>query len=50
MLIKNSLFSSFFENLKEAGFLCALVLRLKPILFSPGDYVCRKGKLDNYFN
>ena len=31
-----------FQN-TEAGFLCELVLRLKPILFSPGDYICRKG-------
>lgn len=33
-----------FQN-TEAGFLCALVLRLRPILFSPGDYVCRKGEV-----
>ncbi|XP_074604618.1 uncharacterized protein LOC141857935 [Brevipalpus obovatus] len=33
-----------FQN-TEAGFLCALVLRLKPVLFSPGDYVCRKGEI-----
>ena len=32
-----------FQN-TEAGFLCELVLRLKPVLFSPGDYICRKGK------
>ena len=31
-----------FQN-TEAGFLCELVLRLRPILFSPGDYICRKG-------
>ncbi|KAJ8309682.1 hypothetical protein KUTeg_011547 [Tegillarca granosa] len=30
-----------FQN-TEAGFLCELVLRLKPVLFSPGDYICRK--------
>lgn len=33
-----------FQN-TEAGFLCELVLRLRPVLFSPGDYICRKGKL-----
>ena len=32
-----------FQN-TEAGFLCELVLSLKPVLFSPGDYICRKGK------
>ncbi|ESO00928.1 hypothetical protein HELRODRAFT_192482 [Helobdella robusta] len=31
-----------FQN-TEAGFLCDLVLKLKPVLFSPGDYICRKG-------
>ena len=31
-----------FQN-TEAGFLCELVLRLKPIVVSPGDYICRKG-------
>lgn len=33
-----------FQN-TEAGFLCALVLRLQPVLFSPQDYVCRKGEI-----
>jgi len=32
-----------FQN-TEAGFLCELVLRLRPVLFSPGDYICRKGE------
>lgn len=31
----------------EPGFLCELVLRLKPALFSPGDFVCRKGEVPN---
>ena len=34
-----------FQN-TEAGFLCELVLRLRPVLFSPGDYICRKGNKD----
>jgi cyclic nucleotide gated channel alpha 3 len=29
----------------EAGFLNELVLRLKPVLFLPGDYICRKGEV-----
>lgn len=33
-----------FQN-TEAGFLCELVLRLKLVLFSPGDYVCRKNEV-----
>lgn len=38
-----------FQN-TEAGFLCELVLRLRPVLFSPGDYICRKGNfLQNFF-
>ena len=32
-----------FQN-TEAGFLCELVLKLKPVLFSPGDYICRNGQ------
>ena len=32
-----------FQN-TEAGFLCALVLKLKPVLFSPKDYICVKGE------
>ncbi|XP_014661484.1 PREDICTED: LOW QUALITY PROTEIN: cyclic nucleotide-gated cation channel alpha-3-like [Priapulus caudatus] len=30
---------------REAGFLCELVLRLRPVLFSPGDHICRKGEV-----
>lgn len=33
-----------FQN-TEAGFLNELVLKLKPVLFSPGDYICRKGEV-----
>jgi cyclic nucleotide gated channel alpha 3 len=33
-----------FQN-TDAGFLRDLVLRLKPVLFSPGDFVCTKGGL-----
>ncbi len=29
----------------EEGFLSELVLRLRPALFSPGDFICRKGML-----
>ena len=31
-----------FQN-TDPGFLHELVLRLRPVLFSPGDYICRKG-------
>ncbi|XP_058460628.1 cyclic nucleotide-gated cation channel alpha-3 isoform X2 [Malaya genurostris] len=33
-----------FQN-TEAGFLCELVLKLRPVLFSPGDFICRKGEV-----
>ncbi|CAF0753103.1 unnamed protein product [Didymodactylos carnosus] len=33
-----------FQN-TEAGFLNELVLRLEPVLFSPGDFICRKGEV-----
>ncbi|VDO03605.1 unnamed protein product [Rodentolepis nana] len=29
----------------EEGFLLDLVLRLRPALFSPGDFICRKGEI-----
>lgn len=38
-----------FQN-TEAGFLCELVLRLRPVLFSPGDYICRKGNVKQINN
>ncbi|CAB4059435.1 CNGA3 [Lepeophtheirus salmonis] len=38
-----------FQN-TEAGFLCELVLRLRPVLFSPGDYICRKEDKDKQSN
>ncbi len=31
-----------FQN-TEDDFLEQLVLKLRPLLFSPGDYICRKG-------
>ena len=34
----------FFRNTK-AGFLKELVLKLKPVFFGPGEYVCRKGEI-----
>ncbi|XP_055606923.1 cyclic nucleotide-gated cation channel alpha-3 [Uranotaenia lowii] len=33
-----------FQN-TEAGFLCELVLKLRPVVFSPGDFICRKGEV-----
>ncbi|GFX44195.1 cyclic nucleotide-gated cation channel [Trichonephila clavipes] len=33
-----------FQN-TEQGFLRELVLRLRPVLFSPGDFICRKGSV-----
>ena len=38
-----------FQN-TEAGFLNELVLRLKPVLYSPGDFICRKGSFYQCFN
>ncbi|VEL34425.1 unnamed protein product [Protopolystoma xenopodis] len=32
-----------FQNTEE-GFLSELVLRLRPVLFGPGDYICKKGE------
>ena len=32
-----------FQN-TEVGFLNELVLKLKPVLYSPGDFICRKGE------
>ena len=33
-----------FENC-EHGLLCELVLKLKPQIYSPGDYICRIGEI-----
>lgn len=37
-----------FQNTEE-GFLSELVLRLRMVLFAPGDYVCRKGDLISFW-
>ena len=29
----------------EQGLLCELVLKLRPQIFSPGDYICRRGEV-----
>uniref|UniRef100_A0A1I8HPL1 Cyclic nucleotide-binding domain-containing protein n=1 Tax=Macrostomum lignano TaxID=282301 RepID=A0A1I8HPL1_9PLAT len=36
-----------FQNTEE-GFLSDLVLCLRPVLFSPGDFVCRKGEVGKH--
>ena len=36
-----------FENC-EHGLLCELVLKLKPQIYSPGDYICRIGEIGKF--
>ena len=43
----NPLQVKIFENC-EHGLLCELVLKLKPQIYSPGDYICRIGEIGRF--